>query len=241
MRNSGFKILISAVFYCLIFLVGISGLCAQNTDEYNTLNSDRTSRQLRSVPAKEIGAYKKDKKFEYANDPEYWTKQEPEPETVNNKNVDISGGLVFFKRILFLIFSIGLGIFLLWIIFRRSLKIFSGAKKTENINLSQETIDADFEALDHKIQNAINTADYRLAVRYLYLKTIKELNDKQIISFSGSFTDSDFEHSLSKTSYASGFRYLRNVYEYVWYGEFSINADQFESVNHRFKNFISAI
>ncbi len=75
-------------------------------------------------------------------------------------------------------------------------------------------------SFDKKIEQAVKQENYRLAVRYLYIKFLKTLSDNELIEWEINKTNKDYRKEMKKTKYFSVFKYLTLVYEYVWYGEF---------------------
>ena len=79
--------------------------------------------------------------------------------------------------------------------------------------------------------------NYNYAIRYLYLKTLYVLNDKKWIQFHSQATNSEYLNQMSQHKRSQEFRFLTRVYEYVWYGKFEINEQQFVRVYANFKTF----
>lgn len=69
------------------------------------------------------------------------------------------------------------------------------------------------------IQEAIGNKDLKLAIRYLYQKTLASLHDQQRIALRSWKTGADYAEEL-KAEYRAPFVKLKQVFEYTWYGEF---------------------
>ncbi|MEO8932819.1 MAG: hypothetical protein ABI295_00810 [Xanthomarina sp.] len=82
----------------------------------------------------------------------------------------------------------------------------------------------DFENL---IKSALNENNFRLATRYLYLKALKNLTSKNIIDWHYNKTNSDYLNEISDDGIKQLFKRISYIYDYVWYGEFSIDAQAF--------------
>jgi hypothetical protein len=82
----------------------------------------------------------------------------------------------------------------------------------------------DFKAL---IQEAINSGNYRLAIRYLYLFSLKKLADRDLIEWIPGKTNHEYEQELTGLQVASHFSKLGYYFEYAWYGDFEINPESF--------------
>ena len=90
---------------------------------------------------------------------------------------------------------------------------------------------------DRQVTAAINNKNYRLATRYLYLQCIQKLMKAGVISFAADKTNSQYLYELSGKPYKDEFVSLTLNYEYVWYGEFSIDEPVFVKLQQRFKQF----
>ena len=92
-------------------------------------------------------------------------------------------------------------------------------------------------SFDNAIENAIASGNFRLAVRLLYLQSLKRLSDKGLIEWKIDKTNSDYIHEVVNTSLHSLFRQLTNVFEYIWYGEMNITKEDFERLQVQFQQF----
>jgi len=90
------------------------------------------------------------------------------------------------------------------------------------------------EDLDSLIQKAITNQNYTLAVRYLYIKTLKVLDKKGVISWEQQKTNEDYIAEISSTNLKHKFTELTYLYDFVWYGNFAINAQKFQQINTSF-------
>jgi hypothetical protein len=110
------------------------------------------------------------------------------------------------------------------------------AKDINDFQYVEENLkDVHFETL---IEDALNQQNYRLATRYLYLKSLKILTNKQIIEWHFDKTNSEYLTEITDENTKSVFKRISYIYEYVWYGEFLIdeaiykkNKSYFEKIN----------
>ncbi|TAI48271.1 DUF4129 domain-containing protein [Flagellimonas allohymeniacidonis] len=103
-----------------------------------------------------------------------------------------------------------------------------------DIDLSEQHIES--LDLDELMRSALKSRDFRLAVRYQYLKILKQLSQKHIIDWHFEKTNSDYEREIKDTRLKSGFREVSYLYENIWYGEQPINEGQYEMTQQRFTN-----
>ncbi len=110
------------------------------------------------------------------------------------------------------------------------------AKTINDINLTEEHI----EGIDiNKLLNtAIENKDYRLAIRYQFLLTLQKLSKSDIIEWHFDKTNSDYLSEIEQPEIQKGFKQIAYLYDYIWYGEQTIDNNKytksvldFESIN----------
>ena len=84
------------------------------------------------------------------------------------------------------------------------------------------------------VQKAISNKNYRLAVRYYYLNILKQLESKQLIIWELQKTNEDYIHEIQHQNIKNSFINLTRLYDFVWYGNFSINEVEFMRVESDF-------
>jgi hypothetical protein len=78
----------------------------------------------------------------------------------------------------------------------------------------------DFEK---KIGESIQKENYRAAIRYVYLKVLKDFADEQIIRWYPGKTNHDYLYEINNPDLRRQFSKLIYYYEYVWYGDFPVD------------------
>lgn len=119
--------------------------------------------------------------------------------------------------------------------FQRPPTVINVAALPEDDNLSAT---ADYGKL---IAQAINSRNYRMAVRYHYLQSLQRLSSKGAIQFEVDKTNFQYVRELSGKKYKNSFASLTLDYEYVWYGGFEIDEHIFNSIQNKFKLFNSEV
>jgi hypothetical protein len=121
-------------------------------------------------------------------------------------------------------------------------RIFKGkSKDAEHTDASIEDVDIHTINYEQMIGEAESRRDYRLAVRLLFLRSLKQLSDKELISWKADKTNGDYYYDLSDSSLQEGFGQVSFVYDYIWYGEFPVNQNVYESTVEKFSQFRSKI
>jgi hypothetical protein len=94
---------------------------------------------------------------------------------------------------------------------------------------------------DAEIENAVLQHNYRLAVRLIYLNCLKQLSDNHFIQWQIDKTNSAYIFELTNPELRQIFSQLTRRFEYVWYGNFSIDKQTFGNVNQLFQNFLKQL
>ena len=110
-------------------------------------------------------------------------------------------------------------------------------KSADKKIIHHEDIEKNLKNIDFKklVNETIANGNLRLAVRYYYLWTLKEMAHKHIIEWNPEKTNSDYEYEIQSEKLRAEFNYLSYLYNYVWYGEFEMNAAHFEEVKKSFE------
>jgi hypothetical protein len=87
------------------------------------------------------------------------------------------------------------------------------------------------------IDKAISAGNYRLAVRLMFLRVLKNLSDKNIIQYRQDRTNFDYLMQMDATRYYQDFFRITREYEYCWYGRFDIEPEKFTVIKTDFENF----
>lgn len=195
----------------------------------------------RSVPDSMVQQWKNAPEFAYANDPRYWKQQSPE----RDRTSPWFGRLLTSTAFRYGIYII-LGALLIYAIGRiineNQLGIFyRGAKRSgsSDPNAIDELMDE--EDIDRLLQQSIANGDYRQAIRYSYLRTLRRLDARGLIRWQGPATDQEYVRQLSGTVQEAPFRILTNAYEKVWYGEFGLGEETFRRLIGYFTEFDKSI
>jgi hypothetical protein len=115
-----------------------------------------------------------------------------------------------------------------------------GKKKNRLITENEE---GSFEALeevskyDALISEAENKNELNLAIRYLFLKTLRSLTDKGFIDFTADKTNKEYLKEMERNAYYNEFQKLTRNYEYTWYGKFLIDENNYQQLKAAFVSF----
>lgn len=88
-----------------------------------------------------------------------------------------------------------------------------------------------------EIDKAIQQKNYRLAIRLMFLRMLKDLSEKKIIQYTQDKTNFDYLMQLHSTRYYDGFFRIARNYEFSWYGQFEVNENAFRIIQGDFNQF----
>ncbi|WP_236264199.1 hypothetical protein [Dysgonomonas sp. Marseille-P4677] len=192
------------------------------------------------IPDKEkIEEYKKDSRFEYKRiekDPSLWDK-------IKAWFFNLFGNLFeAFARsgmpgMIVLIIIVTLICLAILKFFGVDYRKVLGRKTidTPEIDIYTENVHAmDFDSL---IANAMKNKDYRLVIRFLYLRNLKLLSDKEIIEWKANKTNYSYQHEIKDAAVRSKFLENTLIFDYVWYGEFTPDEGSFSGMYTRMDDF----
>jgi len=115
--------------------------------------------------------------------------------------------------------------------------IFTGRSKEISLPFEESLENIHEISFDEEISQAVNNQNYRLAVRLLYLKSLKKLSDGGRIEWRPDKTNSQYVNEIIHPAQKSSFKKLTLQFEYVWYGDFSIDKESFRRIDTSFTEF----
>lgn len=144
---------------------------------------------------------------------------------------------------LFVLVLIGAVLYLAYVLLNEGGTGFFSTNKNKSIvrydDINAENIEhADIHKL---IKDAENNKDYRLAIRYYYLLVLKTLSIKNHIKFEDDKTNAEYLNEISETAFSQGFSYVSYLYNYIWYGKFSLKEPQYTKAKHNFTTLLNQV
>jgi hypothetical protein len=200
------------------------------------VTSPVTKPAVRTVPDSVVERMKNDKDFAYANDMSYWKEAPPRKRNWLDRLLSAIAASAALKLILYslLVGAILYAVYQVMVV--NNFFIFSGRRRRNKSEQESDDL-LDNINLDQKINEAATSKNYRQAVRFMYLKTLKMLSDNNVIALHAKSTNQDYIRQMYKHDNLAQFRNLTRIYEYVWYGEFHPSDAQFEIISTNFNRF----
>jgi hypothetical protein len=143
-----------------------------------------------------------------------------------------------FMKYVFWAAIIGLFVFFIVKLFGLNISNIFSRRSKEVVKPYTESLENIHEiTFDEEIEKAIAQRNYRLAIRLLYLSTLKQLNDLQLIHWQIEKTNSAYLNELTNSTQKQSFGKLTRQFEYVWYGDFPVNGQSFQNIRSSFHDF----
>jgi hypothetical protein len=222
-------------------LILLLSMCFAVTRAQNNLPYDTTPLSARSFASGAMRDYKSDPQFQYERISEpptslwsrfwewFWNKVGEIFSTGTGRNT--------LKIILTLIASSIVVYFVIKLTGMNNTGLFGKASKAHPFGYSVSEEDIHSINFDAAIQEAVDHANFRLAVRLLYLQSLKNLADGGLIQWKINKTNIAYVQELSGSKYHQSFYGLTEQFENNWYGDLPINENEFANVRNQFNNF----
>jgi hypothetical protein len=191
---------------------------------------------VRKVNRNQIRSYLGNPDYAYANDSAYWAQKFTENPGLGFRK--LSGP---YLRWILLSGMIVLALFGMYRLAREnSFSWFSRKNAAYHTGLPDDTaeINPDFETLILRYQDEGN---YRMAIRFMYLRLLQTAGTKSGIQIRDSFTNADIATAFGTHPLKSEFRMLARAYEYVFYGGFTPGKELYDSLRNKFEDFQKTI
>jgi len=160
------------------------------------------------------------------------TKEEPRFSPTRQTFADTT----WFRTLMWLIIIGGFAGAVGWYLMNNNVTLFR--KKQKDLSRPEEDEEMPENIFDIKYPNEIDKAaaqgNYRLAIRLLYLRLLKNFAERNIIQYKQDRTNLDYLMQLSSTRYYPDFFRVTRHYEYAWYGEFAVTGDMYQVIRHQF-------
>lgn len=142
----------------------------------------------------------------------------------------------FVVEVLPYLLMVGLLAFLVWIF----LKMDSGKLLMEKIKAPETLLSDDEELIQRQdlqqlIDKALASGNYRLAVRFYYLLVLQKMSGKDLIDWQVQKTNHEYIFEIEDPQLRKNFRKVTDIYDYIWYGNFEVDAAAFAKAESSFK------
>ncbi|MBE0571478.1 MAG: hypothetical protein IH618_08030 [Ignavibacteriaceae bacterium] len=94
---------------------------------------------------------------------------------------------------------------------------------------------------DELIAAAAEKKDYKLAVRYLFLKSLKLLSEKELIELRNNKTNHQYLSEIKNNRISNAFQIATSRFEWIWYGDFPVDEKVMKSSQNDFNELFGLI
>lgn len=117
--------------------------------------------------------------------------------------------------------------------------LFTGNRQKKVRNPEEITVEnIEQTDVDSMIESAEKAGDFRLAIRYYYLLVLKNLSLKGFIKLEDDKTNQEYFNEIAHHEFSDNFAYTSYLYNYIWYGEFTIASPEYAKAKTSFDQLI---
>ncbi|MEQ7798520.1 hypothetical protein ABDJ41_01805 [Pedobacter sp. ASV1-7] len=204
------------------------------------IRNDNSRVDLRSFDLQKIKDYSKQKEFRYDQavsiDTSWWDRFWRWIWDLTNGALSNKYSGDFVKYLVIAVVS-ALIIFSLSKIAGVDLMIFSRKSKAVDVPYDEAMENIHEIDFNEEINKAVFNGNYRLAVRLLYLRSLKLLSDQELINWQPEKTNQTYIDEIEDFERKQDFKMLTLRFEYIWYGDFSIDKEMFKALKGSFERF----
>ncbi len=117
------------------------------------------------------------------------------------------------------------------------------ARRDRKVEIDPREVEENIHEMDFDtlIADAVAEGRLRRAVRLLYLKLLKQMTDRGMIDWRIDKTNRDYLRELDASPLREPFAEATRAFEYVWYGDFAIDAASFSSIRAMFDGLAGSV
>lgn len=187
----------------------------------------------RGMTPQQKSAQKADKDYWYADYD--FSKPKPKPEEPGHKPWWAFLDSEMVQTILWIIIIAGFATVLILYLRNNNISLFRNTKKIGSEEVPDDGHNDIFAInYDQEINKAAEAGNYRLATRLLFLRLLRTMSDRQVINYKQDSTNMDYLLQLAGSPLYKEFFQLARAYEYIWYGEFSIEGERYNLLRSEF-------
>lgn len=216
----------------------VSSLCISVTQfTYAQVRDDRTLVQVRYPAPNHLRDLQTDRDYQYGHDA-------PPPDNpvarffswLMRKLAEFMSSKAYQNVWQYVILAAIAGL-VIYLLMKAEVLGFLFPKKAQSNGLDYENLAENIHEInfDVAIDEAVTQRNFRLAVRLLYLQTLKHLTDAGRIEYKPDKTNRQYVYELANSPLQTDFEHLTRQFEFVWYGDFPIDETQFQYVSQQFQ------
>ncbi len=222
--------------FVVVILLFVTGTLAGKL-----VHADSTLVQLRSFDQGSLNKYKAQPEFNYKTDApaqndglltmllyylsKLWSRH------ISGETDSVIGKVIFYGLM------IGAALMLMLNLLGINIKhLFIGQPQAAITHTIAEENVAEMD-LDDLIKKALAQQQWRLAIRYQYLKGLKLLSGHNLIQWQAGKTNMDYYYELKSPQLRDAFLFVTNEFEKAWYGNTDVNESHYHDTRIQFEDF----
>jgi hypothetical protein len=243
-----------SIFTITQYCFGQSAASAVKTDYFNysdstkkilSANEEEFVVDVRILSEDILDKYKNDPAFNYEGGPEEADDWITKIRNWINQQLALLRSSKVYSTILDYLYY-GLMIVALILILRGLIKadrrgLLFGKISSNEIKMIESEEDINQINFDELITVAVDRRDYKLAVRYLFLKSLKLLSEKEIIELKKNKTNHQYLSEIKNNRISSAFQIATSRFEWIWYGDFPVDENVMKSSHKDFNELFGLI
>jgi len=253
---TSFRIIITGVFILLNVQFSFCQRAASAKYPYYDNYADTTQKILpasdeeliidvRLLSADLLEKYKNDSEFDYDGGPKEAEDWISKIRNWINQQLAILRSSKTYSTLLDYLYY-GLMIAALILIIRGLIKadrrgLLFGKINSNEIKMIESEEDISQFNFDELITAAAERKDYKLAVRYLFLKSLKLLSEKELIELRNNKTNHQYLSEIKNHRISSAFQIATSRFEWIWYGDFPVDDKVMKSSQNDFNELFGLI
>ncbi len=253
---SVFRALVSSIFCILVIAQFCFGQRASTPVKTDYYYSDSTKKilpatdkefivEIRILSDSVLEKYKNDPDFDYEGGPKEADDWITKIKNWVNQQLAVIWSSKAYSTLLDYLYY-GIMIAALILIIRGLIKadrrgLLFGKIKSNEIRMIESDEDMSQLNFDVLIIAAIERKDYKLAVRYLFLKSLKLLSEKEIIELRNNKTNHQYLSEIRNSQIANAFQNTTLSFEWIWYGDFPVDENVMKSSQNKFNELFGLI
>lgn len=129
--------------------------------------------------------------------------------------------------------------FVIYLLMKAEVLGFLFPRKAQSAGLDYENLAENIHEIDFDtaVDEAVGQRNFRLAVRLLYLQTLKRLTDASLINYKPDKTNRQYVYELAGSPVQGEFESLTRQFEFIWYGDFPVDEARFGTIRFQFQQF----
>ena len=210
-----------------------------NDDQYSNNEGQANSKEDGLKDDEEVIYHPKEDNAEYGQQGYHPKEKQPQQTSRNNSNASTGGGMGFLQYVLFGLLIVLLG----FLIYQLFLKISFDDKGAKVIDDFEELAPTQIpkSELELMLEKALANDDFRGAIRLYFIFIIKVLNEKEWIRWEKKKTNLSYLIEMRGKPQHESFIEAVSVYELVWYGNYNVKKEDFNSLEPKFKGLLNSL